>query len=164
MRTWFTSDLHFGHSNIIKYCERPFKDATEMDAVLIEKWNERVAPKDLVIVLGDFAWQKDYAEIKKRYIDNLNGIILLVRGNHDYSTLPFPDIFGLVIEGNKEELFCTHNPADANPAYKTNLVGHVHGLWKTKDVVCGETITRLVNVGVDVNSFYPISIAEALAL
>ena len=158
MRTWFTADTHFGHKNIIKYCNRPFKDLKEMNATLIKNWNERVSPNDIVIVLGDFAWEKDYSKIKERYLDKLNGNILIVRGNHDYSTLPFPNIFGLVIENDKEEMYCTHNPIDVNTAYKTNFVGHVHDLWKTKDVVCGETKTKLINVGVDVNNFYPISL------
>ena len=67
MNTWITADCHFGHANIIKYCKRPFKDLEEMNAILIKNWNERVSPGDIVIVLGDFAWESSFDKIKERY-------------------------------------------------------------------------------------------------
>ena len=56
--TYFTSDLHFGHSNIIKLCNRPFADVESMDAALIENWNKKVKKNDTVYVLGDIVWDK----------------------------------------------------------------------------------------------------------
>ena len=157
MNTWITADLHLGHANIIKYCNRPYKDVEEMNASLIKNWNEKVCLEDVVIVLGDFAWEKRFDEIKKKYLEKLNGKKVFVKGNHD-KTKSTSNLENLVIEYNGKKIFCTHNPTDANMAYKTNLVGHVHDLWKTKEL--GKT--KLVNVGVDVNNFYPISIAEVL--
>lgn len=52
---WFTSDTHFGHANIIKYCNRPYKDTEEMNADLIKRWNSTVGKDDLVWHLGDFS-------------------------------------------------------------------------------------------------------------
>ena len=52
---WFTSDTHFSHCNIIKYCNRPFKDVDEMNKILIQNWNNVVRPDDIVWHLGDFA-------------------------------------------------------------------------------------------------------------
>lgn len=55
-KVFFTSDTHFGHSNIIKYCNRPFKDKDEMNETLISNWNKVVPEDGIVIHCGDFAF------------------------------------------------------------------------------------------------------------
>lgn len=77
---WFISDTHFGHENIIYYAGRPFEGATEMDEELIDAWNARVRPDDLVYHLGDFAMDAKHGVAIRR---NLNGAIRLIVGNHD---------------------------------------------------------------------------------
>lgn len=52
-KVFFTSDLHFGHANVIRFDNRPFATVEEMDAELIRRWNDKVAKGDLVYVLGD---------------------------------------------------------------------------------------------------------------
>lgn len=79
--TWFTSDSHLGHGNIIRYCNRPFSSVDEMDEALIKAWNTVVAPEDDVWHLGDFAVRN--AESAAGYRRRLNGRIHLVWGNHD---------------------------------------------------------------------------------
>ena len=54
MNRYFTADTHFGHGNIIKYCNRPFKNHLEMDDELIRRWNNVVSNEDEVYHLGDF--------------------------------------------------------------------------------------------------------------
>ena len=51
---YVTADLHLGHENIIKHCNRPFSSAEVMDAVLITNWNRMVKPEDDIFILGDF--------------------------------------------------------------------------------------------------------------
>jgi calcineurin-like phosphoesterase family protein len=80
MNTFFTSDTHFGHANIIKYCKRPFADTQEMDNTLIHNWNAIVRPKDTVYHLGDFAVGGGPAA---PYLRRLNGTIYFCLGNHD---------------------------------------------------------------------------------
>lgn len=78
---FFTSDTHFGHANIIKYCNRPFNDVDHMNEVIISNWNSVVSPDDEVFHLGDVAlgpWEK-WDSILTR----LNGFKTLVVGNHD---------------------------------------------------------------------------------
>lgn len=81
MNYWFTSDTHFGHKNIIKYCDRPFNNAKEMDEALIDNWNSHVGENDIVWHLGDFAL--DSTRRIERLVQILNGQINLVYGNHD---------------------------------------------------------------------------------
>lgn len=84
MTTWFIADTHFGHANIIKFCQRPYADAAEMNEALIANWNARVQTGDKVWHLGDFAFGsgmhvQDTWEIYKR----LKGDIEFIEGNHD---------------------------------------------------------------------------------
>ena len=53
---YFTSDTHFQHGNIIKFCNRPYSNVEEMNNAIIENWNSVVGPNDIVFHLGDFAW------------------------------------------------------------------------------------------------------------
>ena len=71
---FFTSDLHLGHANIIRLCDRPFSNVEEMDETIINNWNEHVHKDDTVYVLGDFTMIKDVA-IVENYINQLNGKI-----------------------------------------------------------------------------------------
>jgi calcineurin-like phosphoesterase family protein len=64
MRRWVIADLHFGHTNVIKYSDRPFTDADDMDESLIKNWNNTVSKDDIVYVLGDFTLSR-----KKEYIN-----------------------------------------------------------------------------------------------
>lgn len=75
---FFTSDLHLGHSNIIRYCNRPFEHVADMDNTLIKNWNNKVRPDDQVYVLGDFSFGHP-----DKYVGYLHGRIFLVPGNHD---------------------------------------------------------------------------------
>lgn len=79
-QVWYTADLHFGHANIIKYCNRPFKDVDHMNVGLMERWNSLVGKNDIVWILGDFAlsWTQT-----KKWGPLLNGFKILVPGNHD---------------------------------------------------------------------------------
>ena len=59
---FITSDHHFGHENIIKHCSRPFRNADEMDATMVDRWNEVVGPDDDVYIAGDFSHKRCPAE------------------------------------------------------------------------------------------------------
>jgi len=81
-KTFFTSDLHFGHRNVINFCARPYKDVKEMDAAIIKQWNSQVNPEDTVYFLGDFGINKRKA-LDKDLVNSLNGKKYIIIGNHD---------------------------------------------------------------------------------
>jgi hypothetical protein len=81
---FFTADEHYGHRNIIEYCNRPFRHVGEMDQTLIEKHNEVVGPKDTVVHVGDFSMTYNRRLIENAYIKRLNGNHVFIRGSHDY--------------------------------------------------------------------------------
>lgn len=80
---WVTSDLHFGHNNIMRFCPntRPYNSVDQMDEALIAEWNATVGENDVVFHLGDFSF---YGAAKtKTILERLNGYIVFVKGNHD---------------------------------------------------------------------------------
>lgn len=93
VKYWFTSDYHLGHANIIKYCNRPFKDLEQMNKMIIHNHNARVKPEDIVFFLGDFCFHnseggKDGEGVGEKadsYLEKLNGKFVFISGNHDKS-------------------------------------------------------------------------------
>lgn len=155
MRYFVIGDTHFGHSNIIKYCNRPFRDVEEMDRVLIKNWNETVSNHDIVIHLGDFAFCA--RERAKEICSQLNGKKILIKGNHDNWTddfyrnigfdyvSKFPIIYGGTPDNNGFYMM-SHAPlmlSETTPYW--NFYGHVHNDSKFADTptskcVCVERI------------------------
>ena len=137
MRTiWLSSDSHFGHSNIIKYCNRPFKDPQEMDEAIIENHNKLVKPEDIWYHLGDvYFTKKCYA------LERMNGHKRLILGNHDDGKDPylqqhfekilvwrmFPE-FGLLLTHVPVHLGEINNPhaESRKEKYSVNIHGHLH--------------------------------------
>ena len=141
-KIWFTSDLHLGHRNVIKFCNRPFADEKEMGKALIDNWNNTVGDNDIVFVLGDTFWFNNSQDIKK-VLSQLKGKdIYILPGNHDdfesYHRVVdtrihlCADIVVVwVTEKNqpKREIWLSHYPMTTwphreNGAYQ--LFGHIH--------------------------------------
>ena len=162
---WFTSDTHFGHKNIIRYCNRPFKNVWEMNHVLIENWNKRVAKGDTVYHLGDFAFLAP-KQIKD-VIDCLNGTIIMVSGNHDGPDHYYPGITitnDLTIDPDQRGeywLGLSHYPEMAlKMCDAIAFCGHIHTQWRSWRP-SGKKL--IVNVGTDVWGYRPVSLEEILA-
>ena len=127
---WFISDTHFGHGNIIRYCNRPFQTVEEMNKEMIHRWNEKVDANDVVWHLGDFALCKK-SEIE-RLLLQLHGKIRLIKGNHDtrsnkvYRELGFAEVYDhpIILD---EFIVLSHEPMPFVPSTgMINLYGHVH--------------------------------------
>lgn len=162
---YFTSDQHFGHKNIIKYCNRPFSSVGEMDAVMIERWNWVVGPKDTVYHLGDFCLGNQ--EMVFSYFKRLNGQIYVVPGGHDRRwirpnlcyTSPncvvrvFPPLHTITLD--KQVIVLCH--------YAMRVWGRSHyGSWQLHGHSHGglPDVGKQLDVGVDCWNFYPVSLEE----
>lgn len=183
---YFTSDPHYWHANVITYCGRPHKDINEMNEALIKGWNDVVMQEDTVYCLGDFSLAYRAVEI---VTPRLSGKKYLVPGNHDFchsynkksrnperraewirkyeenGWIVLPEQTSLNIDDVGEVQMC-HHPYVLDPTHGDDkyekwrpnddgrwlLCGHVHQNWKFKD--------KMINVGVDVWDFKPVSIEE----
>lgn len=130
METFFTSDHHFGHQNIIKYCRPEFRDVYHMDEELVERWNAKVGPNDRVYHGGDFAWSLGHAKWARK---RLNGTIYLIVGNHDdIPDLVNAKLFKRVSAWRKFRdwgFIMSHFPLPKSqlfPHFRWNVHGHVH--------------------------------------
>ena len=56
-KVFFTSDHHFGHTNIIRFCNRPWPTISEHNRALIANWNAIVPEDGIVFHLGDFSYK-----------------------------------------------------------------------------------------------------------
>ncbi len=84
-KVWFTSDLHFGHKNIVKFTNRGTETSQELhDDWLMDLWNSTVHNSDIVYHLGDFSFYKDHRETIN-ILNQLKGNKVLIKGNHDHS-------------------------------------------------------------------------------
>jgi len=142
------SDTHFGHKNIIRYCDRPFESVVVMNAALIERWNSRVTPEDVVYFLGDLAMGPGVDEqFVLDILRQLNGYKLMIPGNHDQPNKKYkqlglkkivedyedlyvdilPDIYELTHEGTSF-VMCHYPMGDWNGRFhgSVRLHGHVH--------------------------------------
>lgn len=161
MTILFTADTHFGHANAIKYCNRPFTSAEEMDDTMIKRWNRKVSPQDTVYHLGDVAFSN--IDRVKEIFSRLNGKIYLVPGNHDAALLKkkeFRDLFVEVLPPIFEtkirdrHIVMCHYPMDSwNRSFHGSM--HIHG--HTHGTSYYEVGLNRMDVGVDVHNFNPIT-------
>ena len=168
LSTFFTSDSHFFHRNIITYCHRPFESIEQMNDALITNWNS-VVPKNVVVFhLGDFCFgdAKQWNEL----LDRLHGRIYLCLGNHDIRHLnrPFMQRFAgvsheMYIRVDRQPIILNHYPFlsfGGKEDWGWQLFGHIHTNPFNDNVLSNERIEFLTptqyDVGVDNNNYAPI--------
>ena len=152
MNTWITSDLHFYHKSILRYCPttRPYTDVASMNESMISEWNNTVLPDDLVYILGDCAFCN--GNIAADTISQLNGRKILIIGNHDSSLLDtsafincFESTHQLleITHGANTVVMCHYPMTRWNKSHfgSVHFFGHTHG-----EYISG---CRSLDVGVD---------------
>jgi calcineurin-like phosphoesterase family protein len=171
MKTWFISDTHFGHSNILNFKTsegkslRPFLSVEEMDDTMIKNWNRVVSPDDKVYHLGDVVMHKKHLQI----LDQLNGRKTLIAGNHDIFnskeyTRYFDNIRAYKIYPEQGIIF-SHipvHPAQLERRFKYNFHGHLHSNHIMLNP--NKKDERYFNICVEQTNYTPILFDEILNL
>ena len=178
---FFISDSHFDHGNIIRYCNRPFwkssitedgvpisiADTELMNETMLKNWNAKIKPHDIVYFLGDFGFA--HQTKLKEILEQLNGSIHLIKGNHDkplnglykyFTTVN--DLLTISVQdedahGGIQFIQMCHYPMLSWDRMYYNswmLHGHTHGNLKY------DKKFRRVDVGVDNWNFTPVSYSE----
>lgn len=186
---WFTSDMHFGHRNVIKFCGRPYTDEKEMCEALIKNWNDTVSPNDFIFSLGDFSWWTGRHEVKK-LVEKLKGRKYFVPGNHCkecmYELVNDPDFHEcsdtvvLYVRGTEGdprfaehkvfEIVLNHYPlscwshSDYSQCFQ--FFGHIHSRHNKALTEFGQHIDmkmgKQMDVGVDRWNYKPVDLFEAI--
>lgn len=184
MNTWFCSDHHLGHANIIKFTDRPggklirpFASVEEHDETIISNHNALVSPKDRVYFMGDVAINKKFLHM----VGRMNGRKKLIKGNHDIFALKdytpyFEDIVACRVYPD-HDLIVSHipvHPGQLEHRFKWNAHGHLHiNLVRRQELImeeCGYASTeideidnRYINLCLEHTNFKPVSMDELLA-
>ena len=163
-KVWLISDTHFYHTNIIKYCERPFENVSVMNDVLLANWNNTIGVEDVVYFLGDLAFGKGSPK-PQQIIQGLNGKIIWVKGSHDRGigevSQTVSNVQRVVLFDDIEyEDWCfklVHNPRNLVKANGWVIHGHTHNTTPFIDLKA-----RRVNVSVEHIGYTPISLYDVI--
>ena len=169
MKTYVTSDLHFGHTNIMKFCPvsraRFNNDVDYMNEQMIKEWNEIVEPGDIVYILGDVAFLPAAKAVS--ILKRLNGDLILIEGNHDRKLLKDPAFRDCFMEVHQylhltyDKIFVTmfHYPIaewDQMHRGSVHFHGHLHGGES------GMEKFRCLDVGMDSTGWIVIEMEDAI--
>lgn len=161
MARYVISDHHFGHSNIIQYCDRPFTSVGEMDNVLLDRHYQTVDDESVLIHLGDVAMDMQNGRETIEYFQRLGGDLLL-RGNHDVGLdpedAPFPVLDSCIIEDGGYRFYCAHRPGDIPDEWENWVIhGHMHNN-DTEEYPFVAYDRQQVNVSSELLNYRPVSL------
>lgn len=170
---YFVADLHLGHKKIIQMTNRPFSAVEEMDAALISNWNAKVKGNDTVYIIGDLIYKSQYPE---KYLKQLKGKKVLLRGNHDEGWLEmidtdkyFSNITSLLEISLCDRMItlCHYPMLEWRNSRKDGkkrgylIHGHIHNRVDRKyDLLFNSS--NALNAGVDINNFEPVTFEELI--
>lgn len=172
MNTFFTSDQHFFHKNVIKHCNRTFESLEEMHEKLIKLFNQKVSPGDITYHLGDFSFSNEKQSLE--ILEELNGKHYLMKGNHDgwlKNSIKHTKILAIKdyieIKHDNQHIVMSHYPfLTWNRSHHGSIClhGHCHGNLNSQNV----GVKRL-DIGVDsakmiLGDYVPFSITEVKEL
>jgi calcineurin-like phosphoesterase family protein len=157
---WFTADYHLSHKNIMKYCNRPFSDVSDMNDTIIGNLESKVREGDTLYFLGDLTFD---AQLARSFFERFTDIIIhFVVGNHDRTPVVklASEICKSVSQlkdirvGGQSITLCHYAMRVWNKSHFNSwqLYGHSHGRL--------DPLGKQYDVGIDNNNFSPISYKE----
>lgn len=165
---YYTSDLHIGHKNALRFDDRPFADVDEMEREMIRLWNETVSPNDEVYVLGDVFYR--YKGSKADFLYKLCGRLRLVTGNHDdgllsdeqaLSRFESVDMMKTVNDSGRMVVLCHFPIAEWDKKHRSSyhVYGHIHAQLRSSAyyMLAQE---RAFNAGCMINGYKPCTLEE----
>lgn len=158
-KIFFTSDEHYGHANIIKFCNRPFTDVRHMTEQLIANHNWVVRDGDSVYHCGDMFWRTCTIKEAQSIMDRLNGKHYLLLGNHDEVAKQIAGRFVWVrdtaLVHTPTRVWCSHYAHRSWPdshRFSYHVYGHTHAVLSD--------YRYSTDVGVDAKNYFPMSYEE----
>lgn len=165
---YYIADLHFGHENVIRLDNRPFKDINHMNESLIQNWNETISANDEVYILGDLFFRNSIDPIQ--VLQRLSGKKYLIPGNHDTKLLKNSEALTyfeaidkiMEIDDNGKRIILCHYPLlEWNHYFRGSyhIYGHIHNNtnanfeWIKKE-------PRMLNAGCMINGYKPVTFDE----
>jgi len=154
---YYTADEHYGHANILKFCNRPYDNVEQMQEDLITRHNSIVRKDDFTWHVGDVFWRTLDVKEARKILSTLNGKHGLIIGNHDEVALRIAGMFNAVYDqfydqSTKPGVFLNHY---AMRAWAKSHAGSYHVFGHTHNVL--PDYRRSHDVGVDANNYFPIS-------
>ena len=160
---WYSSDFHLGHTNILKYCNRPFSNVDEMNRYIYDLMYNTMSENDTLIHLGDLIFKGKESIIEN--IDNSGVKLVNLKGNHDNKNLKY-NIGNVLLKYNfagQDVILLEHRPSNEchhkkifeTLGIKVCICGHVHNnsKWKVSDNCYAAYDPELdvvnINVGLD---------------
>ena len=161
---YFTSDLHLGHNNMLKFRDRPFENVEEMNEQLLKNINDICTKRDTLFILGDISYHQNTKETEEQ-LSMLNPQLILIRGNHDkqYKESLFAKVMDYCeIKVYHRKIVMSHYPfAEWNGSHNgaIHLHGHQHNYEDYNISMRDQGILRY-DVGIDANHGMPVSVYD----
>lgn len=170
---WFSSDHHFHHENIIRYANRPFSHASEMNDFMIDQHNKFVRPSDHWYCLGDVTMMRDNKGFGLNVLRGMNGHKRLILGNHDHYAMKFylehfEKVMAMNVIDNMRFIHIPIHPTSFG-GVKATIHGHIHDQDSPPPVMYVDKNQKLVikpyiNICVERTKYRPITLGEIKVL
>ncbi len=162
-KIFFISDTHFDHTNIIKYCKRPFNSTSDMNKAMLNNWNGIVKKNDIVFFLGDIAFGRD-SRNADYWLSKLNGNIYFIKGNHERISRKKNVFDKLIAKYKSDQFFLVHDPKNIPEDWKGwAICGHHHNN-KTREFPFIDGKKKRINVSVELINYQPLDVDRLFEL